>query len=93
MFNFLIFLIELLENIIIDYEISVSCFERIKYRIYIIYIETGLLRSYNNNPNTHKRSVFSANVYGGQIEDDHIPFLNYGNFKKKQIQFFGKIFI
>jgi glutaminyl-peptide cyclotransferase len=39
-------------------------------------IETGLLRSYNN-PNAQKRSIFSSNMYGGQIEDDHIPFLNY----------------
>ncbi|CAF3765682.1 unnamed protein product [Rotaria sordida] len=38
-------------------------------------IETQLLRSYTNN-NAHKRTVFSSMVYPGQIEDDHIPFLN-----------------
>jgi glutaminyl-peptide cyclotransferase len=41
-------------------------------------IETGLLRSYaTNNMNTQKRAVFTSQVFGGQIEDDHIPFLNY----------------
>ncbi|CAF1257460.1 unnamed protein product [Rotaria magnacalcarata] len=37
-------------------------------------IESGLFRSYNNN--AYKRTVFSADVRGSFIEDDHVPFLH-----------------
>ncbi len=76
MFNLRIFMIKLQEDIIIDYEILVCDCQRIQFEIYNLYLETGLLRSYNNL-NAQKRSIFSSNIYGGQIEDDHIPFLNY----------------
>ncbi len=76
MFNLPIFMIKLQEDIIIDYEILVCCCQRIQFEISNLYLETTLLRSYNN-PNAQKRSIFSSNIYGGQIEDDHIPFLNY----------------
>ena len=43
-------------------------------------LETGLLRAYaTDGQNTHKRPVFTSQVSYGQIEDDHIPFLQYGN--------------
>jgi len=38
-------------------------------------IESELLRSYNGVG--RRGAVFTSNVYGGMIEDDHIPFLNY----------------
>ena len=40
-------------------------------------LESELLRSYNGVG--RRGAVFTSNVYGGMIEDDHIPFLNYGS--------------
>jgi len=37
--------------------------------------------------NTQKRSIFSPQVGNGQIDDDHVPFLNYGNSKKTDFFF------
>ena len=65
-----------------DIGLFLRMFNASKDNDWLIDLETGLLRAYaTNNQNTHKRPVFSAHVGYGRIEDDHVPFLNYGNWE------------
>ena len=77
MFNLQISMIEQRENITIDFAASVSIGATVsRWHMWHFFVESQLLRSYGGNG--HKRPVFSSMIYGGHVEDDHIPFLNYG---------------
>lgn len=82
--SFWIFMTQPLGNIITEWEISVRTKWKWNERgISSFSLESQLIHSYGNLG--QKRTVFSSIVSPNSIQDDHIPFLNYGEKDKTEI--------